>query len=126
MVEFREVCITLLFMGIDSEESNLILVIVQGGLRVESNPTFFGLLNGDVGALVALNFGNKPLSLISCNIYFLKFLLLFYLLRVHILTQGLIRLIEYSYHQGIPSFLKAQLKRTLGLSVLSPEQFQDG
>jgi hypothetical protein len=30
-----------------------------------------------------------------------------------ILTQGLIGLIEYSYHQGIPSFLEAQLKRTL-------------
>jgi hypothetical protein len=26
-----------------------------------------------------------------------------------ILAQGLIGLIEYSYHQGIPSFLKAQL-----------------
>jgi hypothetical protein len=31
-----------------------------------------------------------------------------------ILTQGLIGLIEYSYHQGIPSFLEAQLQRTLG------------
>jgi hypothetical protein len=31
-----------------------------------------------------------------------------------ITTQGLIGLIEYSYHQGIPSFLEAQLKRTLG------------
>jgi hypothetical protein len=30
-----------------------------------------------------------------------------------ILTQGLIGFIEYSYHQGIPSFLKAQLKRAL-------------
>jgi hypothetical protein len=35
-----------------------------------------------------------------------------------ILAQGLIGLIEYSYHQGIASFLEAQLKRTLGLSVL--------
>jgi hypothetical protein len=43
-----------------------------------------------------------------------------------ILAQGLIGLIEYSYHQGIPSFLKAHLQRTLGLSVLGPEQFQDG
>jgi hypothetical protein len=43
-----------------------------------------------------------------------------------ILTQGLIGLIEYSYHQGIPSFLEAHLQRTLGLSVLDPEQFQDG
>jgi hypothetical protein len=40
-----------------------------------------------------------------------------------ILVQGLIGLIEHSYHQGIPSFLKAQLKRTLGLSVLGLEQF---
>jgi hypothetical protein len=40
-----------------------------------------------------------------------------------ILTQGLIGLIEYSYHQGIPSFLEAHLQRTLGLSVLDPEQF---
>jgi hypothetical protein len=43
-----------------------------------------------------------------------------------ILTQGLIGLIEYSYHQGIPSFLEAHLQRTPGLSVLGPEQFQDG
>jgi hypothetical protein len=40
-----------------------------------------------------------------------------------ILTQGLIGFIEYSYHQGIPSFLEAQLQRTLGLSMLGPEQF---
>jgi hypothetical protein len=38
-----------------------------------------------------------------------------------ILAQDLIGLIEYSYHQAIPSFLKAQLKRTLGLSVLDQE-----
>jgi hypothetical protein len=43
-----------------------------------------------------------------------------------ILAQGLIGLIEYSYHQGIPSFLEAHLQRTLGLSVLGLEQFQDG
>jgi hypothetical protein len=43
-----------------------------------------------------------------------------------ILTQGLIGLIEYSYHQGISSFPEAHLQRTLGLSVLGPEQFQDG
>jgi hypothetical protein len=42
-----------------------------------------------------------------------------------ILTQVLIGLIEYSYHQSIPSFLKAHLQRTLGLNVLGPEQFQD-
>jgi hypothetical protein len=40
-----------------------------------------------------------------------------------ILTQGLIGLIEYTYHQGISSFLEAQLKRALELSVFSPEQF---
>jgi hypothetical protein len=38
-----------------------------------------------------------------------------------ILTQGLIGLIEYSYHQGIPSFSEAHLQRTLGLSMLHPE-----
>jgi hypothetical protein len=43
-----------------------------------------------------------------------------------ILAQGLIGLIEYSYHQGIPSFPEAHLQRTLRLSVLGPEQFQDG
>jgi hypothetical protein len=43
-----------------------------------------------------------------------------------ILAQGLIELIEYSYHQGISSFPKAHLQRTPGLSVLGPEQFQDG
>jgi hypothetical protein len=40
-----------------------------------------------------------------------------------ILTQGLIGLIEYLYHQGIPSFLEAHLQRTPELSVLGPEQF---
>jgi hypothetical protein len=43
-----------------------------------------------------------------------------------ILTQGLIGLIEYSYHQGIPSFPEAHLQRTFGLSVHGPEQFLDG
>jgi hypothetical protein len=41
-------------------------------------------------------------------------------------VQGLIGLIEYSYHKGISSFPKANLQRTLGLSALGPEQFQDG
>jgi hypothetical protein len=45
--------------------------------------------------------------------------------RCDILTQGLIGLIEYSYHQGIPSFLEVHLQRTPGLSMLDPEQFQD-
>jgi hypothetical protein len=40
-----------------------------------------------------------------------------------ILAQGLIGLIEYSYHQDIPSFLETQLQRTPGLSVFDPEQF---
>jgi hypothetical protein len=40
-----------------------------------------------------------------------------------ILAQGLKGLIEYSYHQDIPSFSEAHLQRTLGLSVLSLEQF---
>jgi hypothetical protein len=40
-----------------------------------------------------------------------------------ILTQGLIGLIGYPYHQGIPSFLEGQLQRTPGLSVLGLEQF---
>jgi hypothetical protein len=43
-----------------------------------------------------------------------------------ILTQDLIGLIEYSYHQGIPSFPEGHLQRTLGLSVLGPKQFQNG
>jgi hypothetical protein len=38
-----------------------------------------------------------------------------------ILAQDLIELIEYSYHQVIPSFSEVQLKRTLGLRVLGPE-----
>jgi hypothetical protein len=66
-IESREVCITLLFMGIDSEEPNLILVIVQICLRVESNPALCGHLNGDVGAFVTLNFENKSLSLLPCS-----------------------------------------------------------
>jgi hypothetical protein len=40
-----------------------------------------------------------------------------------ILAQDLIGLIEYSYHQSIPSFLEVHLQRTPGLSVLDPEQF---
>jgi hypothetical protein len=43
-----------------------------------------------------------------------------------ILAQGLIELIEYSYHQGISSFLETHMQITLELSVLGPEQFQDG
>jgi hypothetical protein len=43
-----------------------------------------------------------------------------------ILTQGLIGLIEYSYHQGIPSFPEAHLQRILRLSLLGSKQFQDG
>jgi hypothetical protein len=43
-----------------------------------------------------------------------------------ILTQGLIGLIEYSYHKGIPFFPEAHLQRTPRLSVLGSEQFQDG
>jgi hypothetical protein len=43
-----------------------------------------------------------------------------------ILARGLIGLIEYSYHQGIPSFPEGHLQRTPELSVLGPEQFQDG
>jgi hypothetical protein len=35
-------------------------------------------------------------------------------------------LIEYSYHQGIPSFSEAHLQRTPGTSVLNSKQFQDG
>jgi hypothetical protein len=37
--------------------------------------------------------------------------------------QGLIGLIEYSYHKGIPSFSEPYLQRIPGLSVLDPEQF---
>jgi hypothetical protein len=40
-----------------------------------------------------------------------------------IMTQGLIGLIEYSYHQDIPSFSEAHLQRTLGFSVLGSKQF---
>jgi hypothetical protein len=48
------------------------------------------------------------------------------LLRGWIVTswlKSLIGLIEYSYHKSIPSFLEAQLQRTLGLNMLGPEQF---
>jgi hypothetical protein len=40
-----------------------------------------------------------------------------------ILTQDLIGLIKYPYHQGIPSFSEPHLQRTPGLSVLGPKQF---
>jgi hypothetical protein len=55
-------------------------VILREGLRVESNPTLCGLLNGDVGVFVALNFRKKSLSLVvilfhsSCScISYLRF-----------------------------------------------------
>jgi hypothetical protein len=54
---------------------------VQMWLR--GNVSVLGLTDGDVGLLRG----------VDCDI----------------LTQGLIGLIEYSYHQGIPSFSKAQL-----------------
>jgi hypothetical protein len=43
-----------------------------------------------------------------------------------ILTQGLIGLIEYLYHQGIASFPEAQLKRTLSLACLAQSNFRIG
>jgi hypothetical protein len=43
-----------------------------------------------------------------------------------ILTQGLIGLIEYAYHQCISSLLEAHLQRTPGLNMLGLEQFQVG
>jgi hypothetical protein len=43
-----------------------------------------------------------------------------------ILGQGLIWLIEYSCHKGIPSSPEAQMQKTPGLSILGPEQFRDG
>ena len=41
-------------------------------------------------------------------------------------SQGLIKLIEYSYQQITTSFPKADLERTLRLNVLGPEQFRNG
>jgi hypothetical protein len=38
-----------------------------------------------------------------------------------ILTQGLIGLIEYSYHQGIPSFSRSPPTKNSGLSMLGLE-----
>jgi hypothetical protein len=49
-------------MGVDSEEPNLKKLVVQGGFRVERNLTLCGLLNGDVGTFVVLNFENKSMS----------------------------------------------------------------
>jgi hypothetical protein len=54
VVEYREVCITLLFVGFDSEEPNRIMVIIRGGLRAESDPTLCGLRNLYYLLLVAL------------------------------------------------------------------------
>jgi hypothetical protein len=42
VVESQKVYIALLFMRIDSEETNLTLVVVRGGFRFESNLTFVG------------------------------------------------------------------------------------
>ena len=44
----------------------------------------------------------------------------------HILAQGLIELIEYSYQEGASSFSKAYLERTSKLSVCGLEQFGMG
>jgi hypothetical protein len=43
--------------------------------------------------------------------------------RCDILTQGLIGLIKYSYHQDISSFPEAHLQKMPGLSVIGSEQF---
>jgi hypothetical protein len=42
-----------------------------------------------------------------------------------ILAQGLIELIDYSYQQGVSSFLEACLERTSRLSMLGLEQIWD-
>jgi hypothetical protein len=52
---------------------------------------------GDIPSLVSTNEDVSFLRGVDCDI----------------LTQGLIGFIEYSYHQCIPSFPEAQLKRTL-------------
>jgi hypothetical protein len=56
-------------------------------------------LRGDVPGLGLIDEDVGLLRVVDCDI----------------LTQGLIGLIEYSYHQGIPSFSEAHLQRTLGL-----------
>jgi hypothetical protein len=43
-----------------------------------------------------------------------------------ILVQGLIKLIDYLYQQGVSSFLEAYLERTSKLSVLGLDQFRMG
>jgi hypothetical protein len=68
--------------------------------------------SGDVGVIgVGLRVGvGATTAVVGCDI----------------LTQGLIGLIEYSYHQGVPYFLESHLQGTPGLSVLGSEQFQNG
>jgi hypothetical protein len=44
----------------------------------------------------------------------------------HILSQGLIELIEYSYQQDASSFLETYLERTTKLSVFGLDQFRMG
>jgi hypothetical protein len=50
VVESQKVCITLLFVGIDIEESGWPWWQL-GSIRVERDPTLCGFLNGDVGNL---------------------------------------------------------------------------
>jgi hypothetical protein len=59
VVELQKICIALIFVGTDSEEPNSTFDVVQGGFRVDSNPTLCGLLNGDVDTFVVLNFKNN-------------------------------------------------------------------
>jgi hypothetical protein len=63
VVESQKNCIALLFVRIDSEESNLTLVVIQRGLRLRKNLVLCGLLNGDICIFVVLKFSNKSRAL---------------------------------------------------------------
>jgi hypothetical protein len=63
VVESQEVCIALLFVGIDSKELNLTLVVIRRDLGLR------GHLNEDVSIFVVLNFRKKILCLVCSNCF---------------------------------------------------------
>jgi hypothetical protein len=99
------------------------------GSNLELNPTLEGMRQ-----ILSLSYTNLPHCLKTCVLY-LGLYPEDHTIRKNdlvrqwvcdILTQGLIGLIEYSYHQGIPSFPEAHLQRTSGLSVLARSNFRMG
>jgi hypothetical protein len=77
VVEFWEVCIALLFVGIDSED--WLDLVATWGVRVERDPTFCELHNRDIGNLCGWpNFMNKSCISLCLLQFTIRFILVFF------------------------------------------------